>query len=333
MRAHPPEGTDQLAGDYLPSLLAVAPDTRALDVFVKYLYAENPVVSGIAASCLEYFPASTVLHAVADSFEKLGPSEQLAYFATQHNGWTREDEIKIVHATTPFLEPAPSGSDKQAAPYAPTQTSAALKLLRFIFYVPNHAWPANAESAAYANTHVLQAAPDIIAQANVNTLKELALYLGAMPPSSRAHELLLQIAERSDGAAEQARICLAWLHRAADLPLLASILTAPGDADASSRDRSSLPYSLVRAYGNDALPYLEHAVQSSSYGWVRTQSAKELALHNRPVGFQFLLNTIETNQLFEPEIIQWIKDHFSSTIPRDADDRQIADFLRTHATQ
>jgi len=119
----------------------------------------------------------------------------------------------------------------------------------------------------------------------------------------------------------------------ADLPFLAAILITPGDSDASGRDRSSLPYSLVRAYGDDALPYLEHAVQSSSYVSVRVQSAQELALHDRPVGFHFLLNAIEANQPYKAEMIQWVKDHFSSPVPRNADDRQIAKFLRTHDQQ
>jgi hypothetical protein len=196
--ANVPEDDGHLAGDFLPSLLAAAPDPRALETFVKYLHADNPMVSGMAASALEVFPQPEVLRVVAESLEEHGPSDELAYFASYHTGWTREDQSKIVHATLPYLEPTP------------TQTAAAIKLIRFIFYVPNHAWPTNPELATYADARVLQAAPNIMANANINAVQELALYLGSMQSSPRAHELLLQIAERSDVAATQARICLTW---------------------------------------------------------------------------------------------------------------------------
>ena len=170
------------------------------------------MVSGIAASALEEFPQPQVLRVVAESLEEHGPSDELAYFASYHRGWTNEDQNKIVHATIPYLQPQSSTLpvQRQLPPYAPTQASGAIKLLRFIFYVPNHAWPENPELESYADAQVLQAAPNIMAHANVNAVQELALYLGAMRFSSREHELLLQIAERSDGAGEQARIALTW---------------------------------------------------------------------------------------------------------------------------
>jgi len=260
--ANAPQDDGLLAGDFLPSLIAAAPDPRALETLVKYLYADNAMVSGMAASALEEFPQPQVLRAVADSLEKHGPSDELAYFATYHNGWTEDDEDKIVHAAIPYLQPQSTtlSSAKQLPRYAPTQTSAAIKLLQFIFYIPNHAWPANSELASYADAQVLQAAPNIMANANMNAVQQLAEYLGAMQSSPRAHELLLQIAERSDNAGEQARGCLTWHPRAEDLAHLAAVLVAPGDADSRGTDRSSLPYALVKGYGDDALPYLENAV-------------------------------------------------------------------------
>jgi hypothetical protein len=330
--AHPPEDDGHLAGDFLPSLLVAEPDPRALNTFVKYLYAGNLMVSRIAASNLDRFPQTEVLRAVAKSLEQHGPSETLAYFATYHKGWTREDQRKIVHASIPYLRPPVSTSvpSLQGASYASTQTSAAITLLRFIFYVPNGAWPVDPELAAESDSQILLASEAIITNGNVSDLRELALYLGSMQPSPRAHEVLLQIAGRSDGAAEQARTCLTWHPQSADLPYLASILIASGDADARGTDRSSLPYSMVRGYGDKAFPLLERAVAISPYMWVRTQSAKELALHNRPIGFQFLLDAIEANQPYKVEMIRWIKDNFPSEVPYGANERQIALFLRKH---
>lgn len=136
--ADPPADDGHLAGDFLPSLLAAAPNPRALSTFVKYLYSNNPMVSGMAASALEEFPASQVLSAVTTALEKQGPSEELAYFATYHKGWTNSDEVKIVHAAIPDLQPENSTatSGKELPSYTPTRTSAAIKLLRFIFTFP-----------------------------------------------------------------------------------------------------------------------------------------------------------------------------------------------------
>ena len=210
--AKPPQDDGQLAGEFLPSLMAAAPDPRALNTFMKYVYSDNGVVSGIAASALEVFPQPEILRAVAESLEKNGPSEELAYFASYHTGWTLDDQDKIVHAATPYLQPRysvlPTGTSLR--PFAPTQTSAAIKMLGFIFYVPNHAWPSNPELRSYADAQILQAAPNLMANAGLSAVHELAIYLGSMEFSPRTHQLLLQIAERSDDAGEQARICLKW---------------------------------------------------------------------------------------------------------------------------
>ena len=211
--AKPPQDPGHLAGDFLPSLLAAAPDPRVLQTFVNYLHADNALVSGMASAALERFPLSEVRQAVAETIVQHGPSDQLAYFATYHRGWTREDQSRIVHATIPYLQPSHSGrAAESSTPYAPTQNSAAFTLLRFIFYVPNHTWPADPELESLADSEVVRVAPSVIASGDPRTVQELAEYLGAIQPSARAHELLLQIAERPDTAGEQAKICLNW-HR------------------------------------------------------------------------------------------------------------------------
>ena len=85
----------------------------------------------------------------------------------------------------------------------------------------------------------------------------------------------------------------------------------------------------MQGYGDAALPYLERAVKSSPYVWVRTQSAEELALHNRPIGFQFLLDAVESDRPYKAEMIQWVRGSFSKALPQGASDQQIADFLRS----
>lgn len=316
--AHPPENAGLLAGDFLPSLLAGVPDARVLKVFVSYLHEEDRMVSGMAATGLEHFPLSEVRPLVVESIVQAGPSEAIAYFATYHSGWTQADENRIVHAVTEYLQPS----------RMPSQRAAAFTLLRFIFDIPNHAWPADPELKMYADRQVLEAAPGIIANGDTEVAHELSLYLGSMS-APESHDLLQQVAERTDVAGEQARIALTWHPDLADLPRLAALLTKPGDADSSGRDRMILPYSLVRGYGDAALPYLEQAVSSSPYVWVRTESAKELALHNRKAGFEFLIETVEGNPPYRNELIQWVRSSFSQELPPGAKDQQISEFLRS----
>lgn len=335
-----PETDGQLAGDILPSLLAAAPDPRALSTFIKYLYAGNGVVSGIADSALEAFPQSEVLRAIVESLQKNGPSNQLAYFATSHRGWMPDDENKIVRAAIPYLQGGGSASSpaEPSTLYASDQTSAALTLLRFIFYVPNHAWPANPELKNYADAKVLEAAPNIIANASIGAIQELSENLGAMEYSPRAHELLLQIAERTDDAGTQAQICLTWHPQFEDLSALAATLTAPGDPDVQGADRAALPYHLVRAYGDKALPFLEQSVATSPYIWVRVQSAEQLALHSRAAGFQFLLDQFvddpwPANHAYKPQLIQWLRDNFPQEVPQGTSEKLVIEFLRNRVSQ
>jgi len=316
--AHPPENAGLLAGDFFPSLLAGVPDARVLKVFVSYLHAEDRMVSGMAAAGLEHFALSEVRPLVAESIVQNGPSEAIAYFATYHSGWTLADENRIVHAVTEYLQPS----------RIPSQSAAAFTLLHFIFYIPNHAWPADPELNMYADRRVLAAAPSVIASGDTEVVHELAVYLGSMS-SPQAHDLLQHLAERTDGAGEQARIALTWHPDPTDLPRLAALLTEPGDADLRGTDRSSLPYSLVKGYGDAALPYLEKAVSSSPYVWVRTQCAEQLALHNRRAGFEFLIETVEGDPPYRAELMQWVRSSFRQELPPGANDQQISEFLRS----
>ncbi len=177
-----------------------------------------------------------------------------------------------------------------------------------------------------------------MANANIDAVKELAEYFGSMSSSPRAHELLLRVAERSDAAAEQARICLTWHPESEDLSHLGAVLIAPGDPDPHGTDRSGLAYFLVKAYGDNALPYLERAVAGSPYVWVRVESAQQLALHDRPIGFQFLLDQLvqqpwSANHAHKPQLIRWVRDNFLSELPRDASDDLVTSFLRSRLAE
>jgi hypothetical protein len=109
---------------------------------------------------------------------------------------------------------------------------------------------------------------------------------------------------------------------------LAELLIQPGDADKYGRDLASLPYSLVRASGDTAIPYLERAVSESPYAFVRTQSAEELALRGRPIAFRFFLDAVENGRFYKQELIGRLKMQFPKELPALGDATVIA-FLKT----
>jgi hypothetical protein len=186
-------------------------------MLVKYLHSPDLMVSRLAASCLEVFPQTEVRHAVVETLVKDGPSEELAQFATMNTGWTLEDENRIIHAAIPYLLSlsAIQPVGRIPAEARPTQSAAALRLLRYILYVPNHAWPENYELKFYADAQVVNVAAKIMAEGNSVTVQELALNLGAMASSPRVDEMLMQISQRQDIAGQQARGALKW-HLQAD---------------------------------------------------------------------------------------------------------------------
>jgi len=63
--------------------------------------------------------------------------------------------------------------------------------------------------------------------------------------------------------------------------------------------------------------------------WVRTQSAEQIALHNRQAGFEFLIETVEGDPPYRTELIQWVRSSFRQELPPGANDQQISEFLRS----
>lgn len=142
-------------------------------------------------------------------------------------------------------------------------------------------------------------------------------------------ELLWQLAERPEPEHEQALIALTWIGDERDLPALGALLLQPGDTDPDGRDRLGLPYHLMRAYGDRAVPYLKRAVSESPYIFVRTQAAEELALEGRPEAFGLFLGAVENNRFYKQELVSWLKDRFPKNLPESADDKAVIAFLNS----
>jgi len=315
-----PSDAGEFVGDFLPSFLAVAPDQRGLGIVLEQLYSTQPLISGCALGSLRLFREEDIRSQVLDVLRLRGPNEGLAYVISWHASWFQEPKDDIVRTAMPYLH---AREDWQVA--------ATLKMLGFLLHAENFHWPSGSEIPARSDQAVLAAASELIGRSPVVT-QPLAEYLGGIKSHS-ARDLLWQVAERPEPAHEQALIALTWIGEAQDLPRLSELLIKPGDADKYGRDLASLPYSLVRAYGDRAVPYLERAVSESPYPFVRTQAAEELALRGRPVAFRFFLDAVENNRFYKQELVGWLKTHFAKELPSSADDSAVIAFLKARLQQ
>jgi hypothetical protein len=316
----PPSDAGEFVGDFLPSLLANAPDPRVLQVVLEQLYSTEPLIHGCALGSLRFFREEDIRSQVLDELHLRGPNEGLAYVISWHAPWFQDRKDDLVRTVLPYLH---SREDWQVA--------ATLKMLGFLVHLGNFHWPPDSEVPPKSDQAVLAAAPELIGKsAEVSQL--LAEYLGGIKSPS-ARTLLWQVAERPEPAHEQALIALTWIGDAQDLPKLSELLVKPGDADKYGRDLASLPNQLVRAYGDTAVPYLERAVSDSPYVFVRTQSAEELALRGRPIAFQFFLDAVENGRFYKQELVGWLKTHFPNEVLGSADDALVIAFLKTRLQQ
>lgn len=315
-----PSDAGEFIGDFLPSLLAKAPDQRGLEMVLEQLYSDQPLIAGCALGSLRFFRDEDIRAQVLQMLHRRGPSEGLAYVISWHASWFQDQRDDIVRTIMPYLR---SREDWQVA--------ATLKLLGFLVHPGTFSWPPGSATPTNSDLAVLAAAPELIGR-NAAVSQLLAEYLGGIK-SHNARDLLWQVAERPEPAHEQALIALTWIGEGEDLPRLAELLIKPGDADKHGRDLASLPYHLLRAYGDSAIPYLERAVSESPYAFVRTQSAEELALRGRAIAFDFFLDAVESNRFYKQELVVWLKTHFANELPATADDATVIAFLKARLHQ
>jgi hypothetical protein len=320
LRSRVPSDAGEFVGDFLPSMLANAPDPRELRVVLEQMYSTETLIPGCALASLRLFPEDDIRSQVLHMLHVRGPNDGLAYVISWHASWFQDRKDDVVRTVLPYLH---SQEDRQA--------SATLKMLGFLVHLGNFHWPPDSQIPAQSDQAVLAAAPELIAR-SPEVSQSLAEYLGSIK-SHAARQLLWQVAERPEPAHEQALIALAWIGDPQDLPRLSELLVKPGDADKYGRDLASMPNQLVRAYGDSAVPYLERAVSESPYAFVRTQSAEELALRGSPVAFRFFLDTVENGRFYKQELVGWLKTHFSNEMPASADDATVIAFLKARLQQ
>ena len=169
-------------------------------------------------------------------------------------------------------------------------------------------WTGDSTAMQDADRAVEAAAP-ALAQRLGPVAHTLAEYLpGIKSPASRVQ--LWQQVTRDSSDREQALIALTWIANPADLSRIGDLLEQPGNADPLGTDLASLPYHLIRAYGDEAIPYLQRALAESPYVWVRTQSAEQLALKGHAEAFRFFLDAITQDRFYRAEVVNWFRRAF-----------------------
>lgn len=323
--AKPPTDPGLLAGDYIPSLVSAAPDERAMQVIAGQLYSSNSMVTAIATSALRFFPEASVRDVIFHLIEKNGPSEALANILGMDSFGVASDSRRTLAAHICF---GYLGSQD------PEQQAAAIKALQVIAYFPGERLPAEPSLVAETDQKVLEAAPGIITANKDSPMGHLVVYLGLMR-SDRAHQLLERIAFSTNPAAEQARIALLWHPEPGDLSKVGAAMFEAGKTD-DGREVSQIPYSLVRVYGDEAIPIVRRAMNDSPYIFVRTSAAEELVRKNDPAAFGFFLDAIVNNRwaensAYRGELIRFLKDAFPADLPPTANRDVVVRFLRKHS--
>ena len=304
-----PTAVGPYVGDYLPSLLAALPDRRVVKEVLDGLYSDQGLIQACAFGVFQNLPNSITVPAVLESLHQRGPVGSLAYFVSWHKALFQDHRDEIVRTATSYL-----GSKND------TIVEGALRMLMFSLAFD---WADDSTAMREADVAVEAAAP-ALAQRLGPVAHTLATYLpGIKSPASRA-QLWQQVARGSTDR-EQALIALTWIADPMDLGRIGDLLVQPGNADPRGTDLASLPYALARAYGDAAIPYLQRALADSPYVWVRTQSARQLALAGRVEAFRFFLEAVTENRFYRAELVSWLRITFH--LPDNASEAEVVAFL------
>jgi hypothetical protein len=296
-------------GDYLPSLLAALPDKRVVQAVLDALYSDKEMIQSCAFGAFQMLPDSVTVPAVLESLRQRGPVHGLAYFVSWHKPLFQDRREEIVRGATSFLRS--------------TDDTIVEGALRMLMFARAFDWTGDSTALRDADMAVEAAAP-ALAKRTGPVAHTLAEYLGGIKSSASREQLWQQVA-RGSSDREQALIALTWVANPADLSRLGDMLVQPGNPDPRGGDLSILPYALVRAYGEEAIPYLQRALADSPYVWVRTQSAEQLALKGRVEAFRFFLDAVTENRFYRAELVTWLRTAFR--LPATATEAEVAAFL------
>jgi hypothetical protein len=228
----PPTDAGAFVGDYLPSLLAAAPDRRVARALIDATYSSIDLITSCALAGLRLFPAELMVPLTMRTLQEHGPSSSLAYFVSWNASWFQDRRVDIIRTSVSSLK---SNDDAILV--------GSLELLGFAWHFD---WSSDAPLRE-ADRAVKGASPRLMARSD-RVAQQLAVTLGGTKdPEMR--ELLNRIAAQHPGAREQALIALRWIgepapqvHERADSSLSQAVSQLQS---ASSADRKSGSQALI----------------------------------------------------------------------------------------
>ena len=197
--ANPPANADVIRVGYIPSLVAAAPDERALQAIADHLQSSDSYVASTAAEALAYFPETRVKAAIFALILKRGPTDFLAHLVSWNTfelDSNTDQRAQMTRSCFPYLNSAD-----------PAKASAAIEMILFNVYGGNHSSPTDPKLIAEADDEVLKAAPKIAAAKLDDPERELVLYMRSMD-HSEGHLALMRIAHSNSAASGLAHSAL-----------------------------------------------------------------------------------------------------------------------------
>jgi hypothetical protein len=199
--AHPPENASLFLSDYIPSLVAAAPDQRALEIIAAQLYSSD-IVAGSAAEALTYFPEDRVRAAIFELIQKRGPTDFLAHLVSWNSfGLDADPDQRAQMTRTCFGYLRSSDPEKVAA---------AIEMMLFNVHGKNPT-PTDPKLLARADDEVLNAAADIAGAGREDPQRELILYMRCIK-SPEGRRRLVSMAHSGGAASDIANTALIFDH-------------------------------------------------------------------------------------------------------------------------
>jgi hypothetical protein len=184
-----------------------------------------------------------------------------------------------------------------------------------------------ADVRARAENRLLGSVEHVVRVGDEQTRTEFAAALGSVR-DDRARDVLWSLATRGV-ARQQSLIAIAWHKDPRDLARLGAMITGFPEDNDRSRDLASIPYAIRNSYGDAAVPFLEAALKGSVYDRLRSNCAQQLIIAGRPSGFAFVVDAIQGNRSYKPEMVQFVRDRFPEL--KSADEGTVLAFVKRRA--
>ncbi len=299
-----------LVGDYLPSLLAAAPDRRVLNTILRQLYSKDRLVCDYALGSLALFPGIDVRAQMIELLRSQGPCHSIAEAVQWYPGYFKIEGDDFIKTVLPYLS---ATDDKKV-----------LASLELLCCLRGNASHLDAITLRQADEAVLRTAPRLIRKAEARQYF-LAQYL-AYPKNDKSRKFLQELIEQPDSYRQSAVMSLAKHADARDLPLLGNLLLHHGQ----SYQLFDLPAQLLRSFGEPCLSYLEQTLSKSSEFSIQRAIAEELMTKERPFVWEFLAGQIKDNKVNTGYWIKWLGRRFPKTLSSNPSDLELIGFFKFH---